>query len=54
MTSQTKQCTTVQKSEFEQPCVLCLFFITQNLSLQFRIFLFRGHEINLSTVLTKN
>ena len=27
MTSQTKQCTTVQKNEFEQPCVLCLFFL---------------------------
>lgn len=54
MTSQTKQCTTVQKNEFEQPCVLCLFFITQNLSLQCRIFLFKGREINLSTVLTKD
>ena len=54
MTSQTKQCTTVQKNEFEQPCVLYLFFITQNLSLQCRIFLFKGREINLSTVLTKD
>lgn len=54
MTSQTKQCTTVQKNEFEQPCVLCVFFITQNMSSQFRIFLFRGHEISLSTVLTKD
>ena len=54
MTSQTKQFTTVQKNKFEQLCVLCLFFITQNLSLKFRIFLFRGHEINLSTVLTKD
>lgn len=27
MTSQTKQCTTVQKNEFERPCVLCLFLL---------------------------
>ena len=29
MTSQTKQCTTVQKNEFEQPCVLFFFYYTK-------------------------
>ena len=39
MTSQTKQCTTVQKNEFEQLCELCLFFYYTKLVIAVQNFL---------------